>query len=159
MSDGKIIATNWHTVRIHPNHDNPSDIVNDFKNYCETNSIENFILSYEEDASRPHYHALFESPKTQFKLKQSFKDNFPNLKGNKHFAFTKIVDEEGYKGYVCKGGDFKLHSVNYTVENLNDYKEAYLAEKGEQAVKKSKQKQMKKKTQRTIRRPLQKYDR
>lgn len=137
----------WHTVRIHPTSDNqePHNISYDFKTYVAVNDIQDYILTFEEDAARPHYHALFQSKRSQFKLRQAFKIQFPYLKGNKSFAFSKIYDHENYKKYVCKMGCFIAHSDNYTIDDLLQYKSNYLIDKGNQTLEKKNKQQMVKK--------------
>ena len=133
------------SIRIHPHADYAEDLVQKFKTYCDHNLIEDYIMTYEDDAARPHYHTYLKTEKTEWKLKQSFKQIFPLLIGNKYFAFTQITDDEAYKKYICKNGDYKLQSDNYKTEDLEKYRTEWLKVKGEIADKKQKQKKKKEK--------------
>jgi hypothetical protein len=140
--------TEYVAIRIHPPKDTPCRIEDDFISLSLHLNLEDFIMTYEDDAARPHYHILLKNPLTLFKLKQSFKTYFPYLKGNKAFAFTKITDHESFKNYICKGGKYRLHTKNYTIEDLHSFRDKWLSKKGEiaqqkQDIKKKKAKQVK----------------
>ena len=119
------------SIRIHPHEDYAEDLVEKFKDYCDHNLVKDYIMTYEDDAARPHYHTYLKTDKTGWKLKQTFKQMFPLLKGNKYFAFTQISDDYAYKKYICKGGDYKIHSDNYTLDDLEEFKTDWLKIKGE----------------------------
>lgn len=134
------------TIRIHPPQPCNEDVEGDFLNFCLANNIDDYILTFEDDAARPHYHTYVVSEKTEFKLKQSFRKIFPYLKGNKHHAFTPVNDAHGCKKYICKGGDFRYCSPKYTPHDLEEYRNEWLKTKGELAQKKENKKQKQKKT-------------
>lgn len=134
------------SIRIHPPQPCNEDVEGDFIAFCLANKIEDYILTFEDDAARPHYHSYVVSEKTEFKLKQSFRKMFPYLKGNKHHAFSAVKDAHGCKKYICKGGDFRYCSAKYTIDDLNEFRNEWLKTKGEVAQKQQNKKQKAKKT-------------
>ena len=61
-------------------------------------------LIVEETATRDHLHALFTIAKTMEQWRKDFKNEFPDLEGNKHYGLKKARSELGLEDYLCKGG-------------------------------------------------------
>lgn len=133
------------SIRLHPHEDYAEDYVQKFKAYCDHNLVKDYILTYEANAARPHYHSYLKTEKTKYKLSESFKEFFPALKGNGYFSFKQVNDEEKWKKYICKEGDFKLYSDNYEGQDLLDYQTDWLKTAGEIALNQQKKKQKKQK--------------
>lgn len=103
----------------------------DFLDFIDAAGITQYILAYEEDAARPHYHTIIDdASKSLHKLKQIHKTHFPYLKGNKGFAFTPIKDAPGMLNYVCKGGNIITHSIHFTPEAIKTAEQVWLSTKG-----------------------------
>lgn len=48
----------WYSIRIHET--SQEDIELSFQEFCEDQSIERYLLCYEEQAAKPHYHSMIE---------------------------------------------------------------------------------------------------
>jgi hypothetical protein len=121
----------YYSIRIHPSDYSAADLEEKFSQFCTNNSIERYVMTYEQDAARPHYHTLVQQPeKSLFKLKQSFKAHLPDLKGNKSFAFSQVTEPLGMLNYICKGGDYRVYSNHFTVDQLDAAKDTWLKNKG-----------------------------
>jgi len=60
-------------------------------------------LVVREVATRVHFHAIFNTRKSEAQWRKDFKARFPHLLGNKHYSLKKIKSTDGIEDYLCKG--------------------------------------------------------
>lgn len=135
----------WFSIRIHSVED---DIEQSFQQFCEDNSIDRYLMCYEEDAARPHYHSMVEcslEKKRKIIKQKLFKKHFPNLSGNKCYAWTQAYGPQRMFQYICKDGNYRTRSIHFTDDILKEFHQDYWLEQSESAKKLATKKQKDKK--------------
>jgi len=60
-------------------------------------------LIVREEATREHFHALFETRKKLEQFRKDFRIQFPHLKGNSGYSLKNVRSQIGIEDYLCKG--------------------------------------------------------
>lgn len=60
-------------------------------------------LIVQEEATRTHFHALFNCNKKIEQFRKDLRKSFPNLEGNKSYSLKDVKSQIGIEDYLCKG--------------------------------------------------------
>lgn len=144
----------WYSIRIYVPDLSDQSIEEQFVEFCEDLSIDRYLLCFEEQAAKPHYHSMVEcslekKKKICNKNNNKFKKHFPSVYGNKSFAWTACYGPKRMFQYICKEGNYRSRSIHFTDQVLDNFKTEYWKEQAEASQKVSLKKQTMKKDERT----------